>query len=292
VQKGGPSSYYDHDESRYETTRYTQGSVLHLQSKGLPVRCPADAARKIKQIGYECLRIYFLSRRDQLGKTSRPITHYCDILDIHDGDSQLRALCFTASARFELAFRNSMSEVLSAQYGSHPYYDSNAFKGSAKQDEALRQVIDISLKSRDERARHYRLTYFTPSLPPIWMFKEFLTFGSAARFYTRLANPIRQQIAACFSINELPVFDSWVGSFVDLRNICAHHDRLFNRRFQKQPKLLRSAQIPKASSNTLKAQLECLDFVLSSQGMTSSIVNRAAKIIGKHTAILPSEAGF
>lgn len=266
--------------------------VRHLRSMGLSVSRPTVAARKIEQIGYERLRIYFLSRRDRPGKRFRPGTTYRDILQIYQCDAELRELCFTAVGRFDLAFRNSMSEVVSARHGSHPYYDGSAFKSPKAQDEALRRVIDTSLKSRDERAKHYRRTYDTPALPPVWMFKEFLAFGAAARFYERLSNVRRQDIAAHFSIASLPVFDSWVTSFVDLRNICAHHDCLFNRRFQKQPTKLKCAAIPTAPNNTLKGQIECLDHVLTKAGGKADTVGRAKKIVRRHRAILPAEAGF
>lgn len=96
------------------------------------------------------------------------------------------------------------------------------------------------------------------------MLKEFLTFGASARLHAALANSARTEIAAHFGVTTLPVFDSWVRCFVDLRNICAHHDRLFNRRFQRQPRRLRRTAIPIASPPTLKAQPECLDHALTS----------------------------
>lgn len=259
---------------------------------GLAVSRPSIAAKKIEQVGYERLRIYFLSRRDRPGKRFRSGTTYRDILQIHDCDAELRDLCFAAVGRFELAFRNSMSEALSSGHGSHPYYDVSIFKDAKAQCEALRQVIDTALKSRDERAKHYRRTYDTPALPPVWMFKEFLTFGAAARYYKLLSNPLQQKVAASFGVAALPVFQGWVECFVDLRNIAAHHDRLFNRRFQKQPARLRAHNLPRAPNNTLKALLECLDHCLAAVGQRSDTTAKVEKIILRHKAVAPAEAGF
>ena len=253
---------------------------------------PTVAARKVEAIGYERLRIYFLSRRDQPGKRFRAGTTYRDIIQLYECDAKLRALCFEAVGRFELAFRNTLSEALSARHGSHPYYVGQVFKNSKAQDEALRQVIGTFLKSRDERARHYRHTYDSPALPPIWMLKEFLTFGAAARLYGHLANDVRDEIAKAFAIPTFTVLDGWVPCFVDLRNFCAHHDRLFNRRFQKQPQRLNSANVPTAPGNTLNAQLQCLDHVLSAVGEKAETTVRAEKIIQGNRAVQLSEAGF
>ena len=101
------------------------------------------------------------------------------------------------------------------------------------------------------------------------MLKEFLTLGASARFYAALARSVRTEVAAHFGVTTLHVFDSQVPGFVDLRNVCAHHDRLFNRRFQKQPKRLQRAAIPIAPPLTSKAQFECLDYALADANTTA-----------------------
>ena len=268
--------------------------IQHLRAKGLIVSRPNVAAKKIEAIGYERLRIYFLSRRDQPGKTFRTGTTYKDILQLYECDARLRALAFEAVGRFELAFRNILSEALSSQFGSHPYYDRTAFKDAKAHNQALSQVIQTFDASKDERAKHYRRNYDPPALPPIWTLKEFLTFGGAARLYATLAGPRREDVAKAFGVPRLPVFDNWVQCFVDLRNICAHHDRLFNRRFQKQLQHLTRENIPAARNNTLKAHLECLDHALSKIGEQDGYVAKAQQLINlqKYAAVNPAEVGY
>jgi len=267
---------------------------MHLRSKGLVVDRPSVAAKKIEAIGYERLRIYFLSRRDQPGKTFRPGTTYNDILQLYECDARLRVLCFEAVGRFELTFRNTLSGVLGARYGSHPCDSLAAFRNTTSRDQARTDMLRIYSKSRDERARHYRSTYNTPDLPPIWMFTEFLTFGETARLYETLANDVRDEIAKRFGIGSVQVFDQWVPCFVDLRNTCAHHGRLFNRRFQKQTPRFRKAGVPTAPPNTLKALLECVDYALSSIGEKAGTVDAALRLmrLRMHAAADPAEAGF
>ena len=268
--------------------------IRHLRSKGLIVTRPNVAARKIDSIGYERLRIYFLSRRDQPDKTFRSGTTYNEILQIYECDARLRELAFKAVGRFEIAFRNTLSEALSSRFGSHPYYIQTAFKTAMAHNVALGQVIQTFDKSKDGRAKHYRDVYNTPALPPIWTLKEFLTFGGAARLYATLAGPVREDIAKSFGVPRLPVFDNWVKCFVDLRNGCAHHDRLFNRRFQKQLQRLPRENVPAANNNTLKALFECLDYALAAVGENMETVSEANRIINlnKHSAVNPAESGF
>lgn len=268
--------------------------VSHLQSRGLLVPRPTIAARKIEEVGYERLRIYFLSRRDHTlaNRPFRAGTTYKDILRLYECDAKIRDVCFTGVGRFELVLRNRMSEVLSAQFGSHPYFEITAFENSETHNAALHKLIQTFNQSRDERKKHYQKTYTEPPLPPIWVMKEFLTFGTSARLYRALSSNVRGRIANAFGVSSLPVFDSWVAAFVDLRNICAHHDRLFNRRFQKQLQRYRQAAVPTGDPAKLKAMLECLDLVLSRAGATDGLVNRVQKILDRYPEVSNAEAGF
>ena len=183
---------------------------------------------------------------------------------------------------------------MSERFGSHPYYDRDAFKSAQAHNQALSQVIKTFGDSKDDRAKHYRNTYDTPALPPIWTLKEFLTFGGAARLYATLDGVIRADVAKVFGVPRLPIFDNWVECFVDLRNVCAHHDRLFNRRFQKQLQHLPRENVPSTNNNTLKAHLECIDHALLSIGEQARNVSEARRIINLniHAAVNPAEAGF
>ena len=90
--------------------------VDHLRARGLLIARPTVAARKIDMIGYERLRIYFLSRRQINNLPHRPFipgTTYKDILRLYECDMLIREACFAAVGQFELLFRSAISETLS-----------------------------------------------------------------------------------------------------------------------------------------------------------------------------------
>ena len=268
--------------------------VAHLRSRGLIVKRPNVAARRIDLIGYERLRIYFLSRR-QSGAPNRPFrpgTTYQQILRLYDFDTRLREVCFAAGGQFELLLRNAMSEALSDRYGSHPYYAQGAFKDVAAKREALKSFKDAYAQTKDQRALHYKQTYGSPILPPIWTMKEFLTFGRAVRIFKCLDGALRTQIAAQFGVPSDQVFTNWLECLVDVRNICAHHDRLFNRSFPKQPQGLRRAAVPTAPRNKLKAILECLDHLLTERGAPVGIVAAVGRILRRFPEVQAVEVGY
>jgi abortive infection bacteriophage resistance protein len=268
--------------------------IAHLRSKGLVVQRPQVAARKIEMIGYERLRIYFLSRRQLsiIGRPFVPGTSYKDIISLYKCDMLLRVKCFEAVGHFELLLRNAMSEALSHAHGSHPYFDKTAFKDAGSNLEALKYFTDVCQRTKDHRAKHYRSTYGEPIMPPIWTMKEFMTFGATLQILQHLSGPLRSTIAKNFGVPKDTIFIDWVKCLVDLRNICAHHDRLFNRSFQKQPSTLTSAALPTANKAKLKATLECLDYMLGKRGANSNVTDEVQKIINRFPQMLPAEAGY
>ena len=268
--------------------------IAHLRARGLIISRPNVAARKIETIGYERLRIYFLSRR-QLSFPGRPFvpgTTYQHIIQLYQCDALLRDAIFPVVGQFELLLRNSISETLSQIHGGHPYYEVGAFRDPTSNLRALQSFANVYEKSKDRRAKHYRETYGNPVFPPIWTMKEFLTFGATARIFQCLDSSVRTAVAAQFGVGSDDVFTSWIEALVDLRNMCAHHDRLFNRSFQKQPQRLRRAGVPTAPPNKLKAILECLDHLLIQRGVPSHVTQAVAHIIAKHPQSHPAEAGY
>ena len=122
--------------------------------------------------------------------------------------------------------------------------------------------------------------------------KEFMTFGAVNSFYGNLSNVEKTEISKLFGIINFELFGKWVNALIDLRNICAHHDRLFNHRFQKQPERYRAAGVPSAAQNTLKGLLECLEYLLRARGFAVPVVADIDAVIRSCPSVRPGEAGF
>ena len=144
--------------------------VAHLVSRGLAVADHTRAISTIEEVGYNRLRIYFSSRRDDRSpdKSFYPGVTFDDIIQLYRFDEQLRMLCLGFCSRFEIVFKNAISESLTSCYGAHPYFDGGAFKDQQKQIRALHDISDIFYKklSSDARAKHYFSRYNPPMIPP------------------------------------------------------------------------------------------------------------------------------
>ncbi|EPR32932.1 Abi family protein [Alkalidesulfovibrio alkalitolerans DSM 16529] len=130
------------------------------------------------------------------------------------------------------------------------YQDESIFKrGKFRHKEFLCQCERQFEKSKELFTRHYKNNYDTPHLPPGWMLIEITTLGTWSRLYQELADHRdKQEIAARFGLPKV-IMESWIHSLSYVRNICAHHGRLWNRVLGVSPKQMRGA-----SPNSLTAE--------------------------------------
>jgi abortive infection bacteriophage resistance protein len=84
--------------------------------------------------------------------------------------------------------------------------------------------------------RHYRAKYHFEPYLPIWMATEILSFGVLSRMYAALRKNLRKKIADRFAQPQ-SVFVSWLHALTAIRNVCAHHSRLWNRELSVKPML-------------------------------------------------------
>ncbi|MFD2234636.1 Abi family protein [Phaeospirillum tilakii] len=268
--------------------------VTHLIDRNLDISDRADAEQKIAEIGYDRLRIYFASRRQHtvIGKPFRSGTTFDDIMRLYALDEELRALCFRHCSKFELAFRNLIAEELSSRYGPHPYFDDTIYDSEKSRFSAVKCLSEIFHKSRDPRAKHYFKKYNPPHLPPIWTLKEFMTFGSTNVFFKTLSNQNRLLVSNGFGVTNRNVFEKWIDALIDFRNVCAHHDRLWNRTFQKEINAYHRKAIPSGPPTKLKAFLEVLEFLLGARGHRVAIVAEVTTLLRAYPVAQPSELGF
>ena len=88
--------------------------------------------------------------------------------------------------------------------------------------------------SKEDFIEHFRSNYSNP-YPPAWMLLEILPFGNLVHIYMNLADTgIKKKIAQHFGL-QLPVFTSWLLVFSGLRNLCCHHNRIWNRLHSIRP---------------------------------------------------------
>ncbi len=87
-------------------------------------------------------------------------------------------------------------------------------------------------------------TYKSPSNPPSWMCFELLTIGQLSHSYRGLREKSDKKLIADEFDLHPTVFTSWLHSLTYVRNICAHHSRLWNKDLSVEPERLKKPKGP------------------------------------------------
>ena len=99
--------------------------------------------------------------------------------------------------------------------------------------------LEEQIKRSDEVfIRHY-INSYDEALPPAWVSCEVMSLGLLSRLYANLsAYKVRRQIAASYQFDE-GFLEGFLEHLTYVRNVCAHHSRLWNRHLTKKMPLPR-----------------------------------------------------
>lgn len=243
-------------KKEYDKIPTTYGEqIALLRDRGLSIPDESRLLRYLQQISYYRLSAYFLPYQ-QVKNTFNEGTDVNQIIDNYRFDRELRLLVFDCIERIEITIRSQITHILAHNYNSSHWQDNpdvfvppfinkrTGFKVSPFDD--VQKIIYNSCTAKNPEVfiKHYLATYETPQNPPSWMCMELLTIGELSRLYNGLKqNKDKQEIADFFGLHHT-VFASWLHTLTYVRNICAHHARLWNREFAIKPDILLKPRRP------------------------------------------------
>ena len=252
-----------------------------LQHRGLVVHDHQKALRLLEVTTLFRLSPYMRPFQEpgDPSHTFKQGTKLSDVVYVYRFDSELRQLMMVAVERFEVAVRAAISNVMAPKYGAHWYLDRGTFKTRYRRDQMISSLEAIQAseadkfarecrhirnsnvseaekarrieqRKRDNYPRFYGQTYEAPQLPPSWAVVEELSLGAISHLYQGLARDAdRKAIARHFGLPQR-VLESWLHTVTAVRNICAHHARLWNRELGVPPQWPKHFPKPTTSTGT------------------------------------------
>jgi len=203
----------------------------------------ADAEFYLKQLNYYRLSAYW--KPFEIGPQNhqfQPGTKFSDVLDRYIFDRELRLLVLDAIERIEVSIRSQWAYQMAHMHGPHSHLDPKLATNNKHWKSNYRTLEKEVHRSNEPFIEHLKATYEEP-LPPVWAVCEVMSLGLLSRWYDNLKPmPTRRAIASGLRVDEF-ILESWLRHFSVLRNTCAHHSRLWNRRFTVTPALPKN--IPK-----------------------------------------------
>lgn len=206
-----------------------------LQERGLQIPNIEKVTHLLESISYYRLSGYWYPLLvDKENHTFKKSATFDTAFNLYCFDRELRVLIIQELEKIEVSIRAKMIYLLSHQNGAFWYQDTNLFKNQISHSKTLVSLDNEYNRSDADFIVSFRNKYSNP-LPPSWMLLELTSFGTLSSLFSNL-KPTRTKrtIANYFGLDE-NTFASWMHSIVYIRNVCAHHSRLWNRVMSIQP---------------------------------------------------------
>ena len=209
--------------------------LIKLQSRGLIVADPAAAAEFLRHLNYYCFTGYGLVF-EQPRHAYLPGTTFEQIRQTYEFDRALRDLFTESIELIELDLRTTLAHGFGEQHGAFGHIDPAKFFDQPRHADWLRKLREETQRSSDLFIRHHRNTYSEFPDVPVWVATEIMSFGSLSNFYRSLAKDDQKRVSSRYGLQPLTL-GSWIHHLVYVRNLCAHHARLWDREWSIKPDL-------------------------------------------------------
>ena len=148
--------------------------------------------------------------------------------------ARLRLLVIDAIERVEVYVRTLITYRIGHTYGAFGHTDPSNFHPNFDHAKWLGKLEIEASRSSDTFIDHYRKKYQGFPTLPIWMITEVMSLGSLSFFYKGLKNDDKRATSTELGLPHQRLVD-WLHKFTYIRNVCAHHGRLWNRALAVRP---------------------------------------------------------
>jgi abortive infection bacteriophage resistance protein len=232
-----------------------QHQIALLKERGLAYSNYNNLMQMLKTIGYYRLSAYtyplrkaiydnrgrVISRQDDF-ESGATIEH---ARDLYLFDQRLRLQLQDALEVIEVAFCAQVAYVLGrrspdAHINPHDldgeFCQGTNHRGQPRHQEWLRRYEKLKHNARyEDYVQHHRNSY--QDNIPIWVATEFMDFGTIVTLFEMMKKEDQIEIAQVFGLknDQSGIMHSWMLALNDLRNRCAHNNRVWNR-ISRSPK--------------------------------------------------------
>ena len=212
-------------------------------------------------------------------------------------DRSLRHLVNEAAQQVEISTRSRFAYEYGHTYGALSYADPSLFTKPKKHASTLKRIDEEIRRSKEDFILHFQNKHGM-SRPPIWAACEVMSFGNVSTLYgLMLHERDRKRLASTYGLS-VSDFGSLLHHLNYVRNICAHHSRLWNRRFtitvslprKQPPDVVASIHPPESRRvyNTLVLLAHMMNVIQAGSGWHT----RVRRLVEGQTFPVAPEMGF
>jgi abortive infection bacteriophage resistance protein len=217
--------------SHPKTCSLPEDLIPLLKKRGLTITDEQRAASYLTSIGYFRLGAYLypLLKDPKTDHIYKDGATFDMALDMYRFDRKLRILLFNEIEKIEVAIRSAVNNWVSDGL-CDIFWMTNAsyFNNPTIFAKTMTFIQPEVKKTKEEFIIHFHNKYSNP-YPPVWMITEIIPLGVLYNIFNNLkSKKLKKKIASYFGL-ALPVFTSWMLILSNLRNLCGHHVRIWNK---------------------------------------------------------------
>ena len=259
-----------------------------------------DFAQHLSQVGYYRLsgysyplRQYAPEEQSQTVKKNQSQRRRLDsfvpgarmrhVIALYEYDEKLRLALWQSFSKLEIALRFDIGHTFGK---ADPYLHMHVTKlwrngpRRTRAEKFAKKLANTQRRSSEEFVKHHHKAYRDQM--PIWVVTEILEFGSLVNLYSLAPYEQRKQVAKHYQARS-DELESWLRVMNYLRNICAHHARLWNRQVVIRPSTKYRVEDSRLSpclgrSDKIFASLSLAVYLLEHKGLTQKISELASAL--------------
>ena len=241
--QGNPFVLYVMSKTPYSKPFLSNSAQLALlKSRGMMFADENKALHLLENISYHRFSGYWYPlQANKQNHVFKPGVTFEAAFQLYKFDCELRKLINSELEKIEVAVRTKMAYLLSLAHGAFWIDHQALFANATIYQNTIDKIDEELTRSDDDDILSFQSQYSNP-YPPSYMLLEITSFGTLLRLYNNLLpGKQKRDIAATFGL-PVAVFASWLHAIVSIRNVCAHHERIWNRTLRIQPLFPRRIQ--------------------------------------------------
>ena len=219
---------------RVKSPATVEDQIEKLKSRGCVVEDYEHAVCALSNINYYRLAHYFAVFLETKNHY-REGTSFETVMHIYDFDRLMRSLLLTALEEVEITMRANISNYHALKYGALGYLNEASFDNRHNHKAFLKRIDRMIESNTGEQLVTHHMRKYGGAFP-LWVIMELFSFGTLNTFYSDMKIEDKRAIAeAAFDLPYRCV-ENWLQCLSELRNRCAHYNRLYDDTFGVVPK--------------------------------------------------------
>ena len=255
----------------------------YLEAKNVTVKNRKFALKKLEKYTYYSIVNSYKYNFKDANNDYFPNVSFEEIYALYEFDKNLKLIMLKYALEVESFIKSLISNHISNVYGIDVYLNVNNLDNKANLAVRKRLIDKINEDINHNYGIHLAITHYIDNygfVPP-FVLTKILTFGVISSYYGLLKQSDRQIIAKRFKISDI-LLKQILKCLTNIRNICAHNDRLFCYRdkYTLKFKEIDSNYVIKDNLTNLYMMIRAMQILLEKR-QYNSLVKAVEKEINK-----------